>query len=83
MIYIKKGLVGKQFFISVTGKNGEKLSVTETFKSKQSAWKNVFAQADNFKSEKDFEVCDETGKIFFYYKVACVKGKYVKEKCFF
>ncbi len=47
MIYIKK-TKNKQFRVVVTGDNGEPLSVTETLKTTQSAWKNIKSQMYQF-----------------------------------
>lgn len=33
-----------QYYVVLLGNNGKVLSVSETFKSKQAAWRNVFAQ---------------------------------------
>lgn len=43
MIRINKSGV-KQYYVTVIARNGETLSTSETFNSKQAAWKNVEAQ---------------------------------------
>ena len=81
MIYIRKShKIEGGYFVSVTGKNGEKLCTTETVQTKQSAWKNVFAQAENFKTNTDFQVSDESTLVSNLYLVTRSGGKYTKEK---
>lgn len=48
-----------QFYVTSKGSNGEVLAVSETLKTRQAAWKNIYAQAATFKGS-DFKVVDET-----------------------
>lgn len=82
MIYIKKSK-NHQFYVDVTGKNNEKLSSTETFKTKQSAWKNIYAQALQFNSDSglwflvtDLSMKKETS----YHVIKMGDKKFIKEK---
>lgn len=56
--------------VVVTGKNGEALSTSEVLKTKQSAWKNVRAQAENFPNyPMSYHVQDDTSKNKFLWLV--------------
>lgn len=67
MIKIQKSVAKKtngEFFVTYVGKNGQPLSVTETFKTKQSALKNIRAMAGLFRvdSKEVIRVMDLSGK---------------------
>lgn len=47
MIQIRKSK-DDQFYVAITGKNNEDLIISEMFKTKQSAWKNIKAVAKVF-----------------------------------
>ena len=61
MIHIKKSK-DNQYYVAVTAPNGKTLSQSETFKTKQSAFKNISAQAEAFNVAATFIVIDETLK---------------------
>lgn len=50
MIHICKSKKTKEFYVVVTGNNNEILSTSELLKTKQSAWKNIRAQINQFSS---------------------------------
>lgn len=47
MIVINKSKNGR-FYVIVKARNGETLSQSETFKKKESAWKNIAAQSKEY-----------------------------------
>lgn len=61
MIHIKRSK-DKQFYVTVTAANGEVLMQSETLRSKQAAWKNICAVAENFLNTSELIVRDETLK---------------------
>lgn len=71
---------GKGFFyVVLTGKNYEPLTITESFPTKQSAWKNIRAQIKTFIGNAECYVQDETDR--YNIKRYCVgkTGKYLVE----
>lgn len=44
-VKIRKGVFKRLFYVVLVGANSKVLSVTETFNTKQAAWKNIEAQA--------------------------------------
>jgi uncharacterized protein YegP (UPF0339 family) len=67
MIKIHKSVKAKtlgQFFVTMYGKNGEKLNVSECFTRKANAIKNIKAVAGVFRvdSKQVIEILDCTGK---------------------
>lgn len=71
MVHISKSKKTGQFIVSVIGKNGEKLSSSELLRTRQSVWKNIFAQSKVFAPniDNDFLVVDKTGKKDITYSV--------------
>ena len=65
MVTIVKSKKTNQFMVVVTGGNGEKLSTSELLKTKQSAWKNIYAMAENFNANKFsvFQVNDQISPV--------------------
>lgn len=88
MITINKSKKTGQFIVVVTGKNNEKLCTSELLKTKQSAWKNIYAVAYNFLLGKDsdceiiasFMVEDTTGKKSIHYVVDTTPTGFKKSK---
>lgn len=62
MVHISQSKKNGQFYVTVkSSKNGSKLSVSETLKTKRSAWTNVLAQMKVFQTSPVL-VQDNTGK---------------------
>ena len=61
MVHISKSSKTNQFYVTVVGNNGEKLSVSEQLKTKQSAWKNIRAQLKVMQTDSTY-VQDNTVK---------------------
>lgn len=74
MIHINKS-TDKKYYVTVISPNGKILSTSETFNSKESAWKNIAAMCDTFFRD-NVDVIDSTVKIFGKYNFDC----WTKEK---
>lgn len=63
MIHIKKNKK-ELFYVSYLGENGEILATSESFATKQSAWKNISSMYKNLPNSEHLyvEVIDMTGK---------------------
>jgi len=77
MIHIKRNPKTKQYRVVYAGKNGEVLAVSESLKSKQSAWKNIGAMF----TDTDVLVQDDTivkTIVYCAYNLGKERNPYVK-----
>ena len=81
MIHIKKSKKTGQFHVVTSSINGEVLKVSESLKSKQSAWKNIYSDwVNNYNLDSHgLWVQDETGKKFQLYILKHNKEKFPQQ----
>lgn len=62
--------------VVTTGKNNEVLKTSETFKTKQAAWKNIISDAkENYPGCTNIMITDATGKKEILYSINLTTGE--------